>query len=206
MKGLTPEQAAEKAGMPLSYFRNTMSRLNKTERDLRLPVESGERFRRYSPQKLAAWIKDGKPVPETKLGNSIESPLADAQHLKAVAQRSEDGTSWIMTIEKPSILAESSNYSRALTMVRKRAAALLGSDVESVAIDVELAMPMEVKELYQRRSELQKLIKDAQRELQDVQHELVPALDSLGWTVMDIGIAVGYSRVWVEEILKAEKG
>ena len=205
VEGLTPKQAAEYAGMHLNYFRTVMSRLNKTSWDLRLPPVRNERFRRYDEKKLAQWLKKGRPVPEVKVGGSVQSAYEHALRVNAKAQRAEGGESWVLRAADPAIIVESSTYAKALTLLRSQVARTHNVEEEFISIDVELDMPAEVKSLYERRAELQKTIQQLQAELQTVQHELVPALRDMGWSVMDITVATGYSRVWVEQLLKAER-
>lgn len=204
MAGLTPKQAAEHAGMQLNYFRTVMSRLNKTSWDLRLPPEHKERFRRYDKEKLDKWLAEGRPVPEVKVGGSVQSACKDAVQVSAKAQRAESGESWVMSVADPAVVVESSTYAKALTLLRAQMARVHHVDEDAVSINVELDMPGEVKDLYERRAELQKTIQNLQTELQTVQHKLVPALSKMGWSAMDITVATGYSRVWVEQLLKTD--
>src|SRR6185437_15297497 len=106
----------DKAEIKLSYFRYLMAQLNGTSMDLRIPPVAGERARRYSPQKLAAWMAAGKPLPGSE--GTAPDIGGDGPHVAATAHRAENGSGWVMTLQDPSHTVEATSMKRAWEISR----------------------------------------------------------------------------------------
>ena len=199
MRGLTIEQAADKAEIKLSYFRYLMAQLNGTSMDLRVPPVAGERARRYSPQKLAAWMAAGKPLPGSE--STAPDAGADGPHVAATAHRAENGSGWVMTLKDPSHTVEATSLKRAWEISRVRAAESLGADPESVSIDFQVQYPKKAAALLE---EHQNLAVEARKVQEQADHKRLQGLQQLraaGWRQQEIAFALGLTPQRIQQLL-----
>ena len=199
MRGLTIEQAAEKAEIKLSYFRYLMAQLNGTTMDLRSPPVAGERARRYSPQKLAAWMAAGKPLPSSE--SAAPTSGTGGSHVVATAHRAENGSGWVMTLQDPSHTVEATSLKRAWEISRVRAAESLGADPESVSIDFQVQYPKKAAALL---GEFQDLAAEARKLQEQADQKRLQGLRQLraaGWRQQEMAFALGLTPQRIQQLL-----
>lgn len=199
MRGLTIQQAAEKAEIKLSYFRYLMAQLNGTTMDLRTPPITGERARRYSPQKLAAWMAAGNPLPSSE--STAPASSTGGSHVAATANRAENGSGWVMTLQDPSHTVEATSLKRAWEISRVRAAESLGVDPESVSIDFQVQYPKKAGALLEEHQKLAAEARKLQEQADQKRLEGLRQLRSTGWRQQEIAFALGLTPQRIQQLL-----
>lgn len=199
MRGLIIEQAAKKAETKLSYFRYLMAQLNGTSMDLRIAPVAGERARRYSPQKLAAWMAAGKPHPASQ--TSVPDVGTDGPHVVATAQRVENGSGWVMTLQDPSHTVEATSLKRAREISRARAAESLGVMPEAVNIDFQMKYPNKAAALLEEHQQLTAEARKLQERADQKRLEGLRQLRSTGWRPQEIAFALGLTPQRIQQLL-----
>jgi len=199
MRGLTIEQAADKAEIKLSYFRYLMAQLNGTSMDLRIPPVAGERARRYSPQKLAAWMAAGKPLPGSE--GTAPDIGGDGPHVAATAHRAENGSGWVMTLQDPSHTVEATSMKRAWEISRVRAAESLGTAPESVSIDFQVKYPKKAAALLEEHQHLAAEARELQERADQKRRQGLQQLRAAGWRQQEMAFALGLTPQRIQQIL-----
>lgn len=200
MRGLTLEQAANKAGIKPTYFRYLMSQLNGTNLDLRIPPEPGERARRYSPQKLAAWMKNGKPLPASERTSAPEE--SDAQtHVAGTAVRTTNGNGWTVSVEDPSILVEANTLQRAWSLSRMKAAEKLGIELEELVVDVTVEFPAAQAAHFETGRQLAAEAEATRLKAEQHRLEGIRGLVKAGWRNNEIAAAMGMTPQRIQQLL-----
>jgi hypothetical protein len=199
MRGLTIEQAADKAEIKLSYFRYLMAQLNGTSMDLRTLPVAGERARRYSPQKLAAWMAAGKPLPGSE--RATPDSAVDGPHVAATAHRAENGSGWVMTLQDPSHTVEATSLKRAWEISRVRAAELLDVDPEAVSVDFQVQYPKKAAALFEEHQSLAAEARELQEQADKKRLEGLRQLRVAGWRQQEMAFALGLTPQRIQQLL-----
>ncbi|MGP5700724.1 hypothetical protein ACTXPA_17625 [Glutamicibacter arilaitensis] len=200
MRGLTLEQAADKANIKPAYFRYLMSQLNGTNLDLRTPPEPGERARRYSAQKLAAWIKNDKPLPSSEAATEVGD--SDSQrHLAGKAVRTTNGNGWTVSVDDPSVLVEASTLQRAWALSRMKAAEALGVELEELVVDVTVQFPANQAAHFETSRQLAAEAEATRLKAEQHRLEGIHGLVKAGWRNNEIAAAMGMTPQRIQQLL-----
>lgn len=185
---LTAEEAAKRTGRTLASFRTVMSKLNHGGRDLRTPINPNERARKYDLDKLDAWIKDGKPIPEA---TNIPKPKPDARTINATATRT--GTTWTLTLEELEQETQTENLRDAQRIAHALAAQKTGLAPDEFTINLTTKLPTKTAQQWEEVKTKQAEAKAATVLAAKLSRQVVLELQALGCTYSDIGDLLGIS-------------
>lgn len=143
--GIALEDAAKAAGLAPDSFAVTMSRLNKSGRDLRSPARPGERARRYDAEKLAAWISEGKPVPARR-----QAPAPGAKTVQGTAAH-ENGV-WTARLESGDTV-KAKTITALRSAAQEKVAEKLALTTDQVDVQLTITAPQGVAEQWQEAAD-----------------------------------------------------
>ncbi|MBG6184719.1 hypothetical protein IWX65_002697 [Arthrobacter sp. CAN_A214] len=180
---LTIEEAAQRAGMTVPYFRTLMGKLNGTEDDLRTPVQPGVRARKYDINKVDAWKAAGTPIRK----EAIRVPQAKpgARQIEATATR--QGTRWIVDLPEIGQGTQTENLRNAERMAHTLAVTKLGVALDEVAINLTYTLPETASTKWQQSKDREREAKDIAAQAARLKAETVHDLRDQGYTFQDIG-------------------
>ncbi|GAB3244361.1 hypothetical protein [Arthrobacter pigmenti] len=181
---LTAEQAARRAGLSLSYFKNRMAVLNRAGRDLRAPrAEKGPR--KYDLDLLDQWIEEGKPAP------TAAEPAADAKKVRATATY-ENGQ-WLVTIEDEAGTLFSRSLDNAEREARLATATIYNLPSEEIDLALTITMPGDAAALWADAQKQRHIADEASKAASAMTRRTVATLKNDGFTFQDIGRMLGVS-------------
>ncbi|WP_051299636.1 hypothetical protein [Arthrobacter castelli] len=181
---LTAEQAARRAGLSLSYFKNRMAVLNRSGRDLRAPrTEKGPR--KYDLGLLDQWIEEGKPSP------AAAEPTAGAKKVRATATR-ENGQ-WKVTIDDEAGTLFCRSLDSAERDAHVSAATLYDLPAEEIDLKLTVALPEDAAGLWVEAQKQRQIADEASKAASAASRRTVAALKDDGFTFGDIGRMLGVS-------------
>lgn len=197
---LTLEEAAKKAGQTVNGFRTTMSRLNKAGHDLRAPARSGERARRYDPDKLAAWIAGGKAVPAR-----ITTPAPfEGGHIVQATATHTNGT-WTATLSTGGT-AVAKNLHSLQANATALAAQELNVPAETVGVQLNITPPADIGERWAETVREKQRGRDIISAAVEARHGIVADLKAGMFTNDDIAAMLGISGQRVQQLAKSGTG
>lgn len=189
---LTAEQAAQRAGLSPSYFKNQMAVLNRTGRDLRTPrTERGPR--KYDLDRLNQWITEGMPI------SAGDDPEPGAQAVEATAVH--EGGRWKVTVA-----GGSTSFARTLDVGRRDAQMIAAEQLsvgpEQIDIHLTVTMPDDAAALWEKAKQQQKTAKEAAQATAQLTRQAVAALKAGGYTYQDIGHTLGISHQRAQQLAR----
>lgn len=192
---LSAIEAAKRAGMSPTYFRQVMSRLNNTSRDLRAPAAPGERARRYDPARLDQWVAAGRPA-EVDEGEG-DSP--SGRTVRARASRTLTA-GWDVEVEDLEAMIVARTLDQARNLVRQRAALSLGVAPEEITIDLEIVLEEPAAQTVREFEEIRAEVKALEERSAALQSQSVRQLRGQGFTMAEIARVLGVSMQRVQQI------
>ncbi|MGP5165089.1 hypothetical protein [Arthrobacter rhombi] len=192
---LSAIEAAERAGMSPTYFRQVMSRLNNTSRDLRAPAAPGERARRYDPARLDQWVAAGRPAEADEADGDARS----GQTVRARASRTLTG-GWDVVAEGLDALVVARTLDQARNAVRQRSALALGIAPEEITIELEIILNELAAETVREYEEIRAEVKALEERSAALRSQSVRQLREQGFTMAEIARVLGVSMQRVQQI------
>lgn len=186
---LTIEEAAQRAGMTVPYFRTLMGKLNGTEEDLRTAAEPGVRARKYDINKVDAWKKAGNPVPKDAIRVAQAKP--GARTIEATATR--QGGRWLVDLPEIGQGTQTENLRNAERMAHTLAVTKLEVAPDEVAINLTYTLPEAASTKWQQAKDREREAKDIAAQATRLKAETVQELRDQGYTLTDIGEMMGMS-------------
>jgi hypothetical protein len=214
---LTAEEAAKLAGYSPSTFLRAMGRLNRTSNDLRTPRTSGEGARRYDGDKVAEWIKAGKPLPEARsaLGKSEQLPDEgdegiDIKTVIGSATPSERGWNpnergWIAKIREPEITAYGDNLASLRRAVAQVSGEKLGVEPRFIKVELSLNAPPEAQPHLANMRKIDDELEALAKQREDERLAAVMKMRDANLVLEDVGAILGLSQQRIHQLVNEIK-
>ncbi|MGO4298451.1 helix-turn-helix domain-containing protein [Glutamicibacter sp. MCAF14] len=198
---ITPEEAAELANIPVTSFRQRMTRLNDTPNDLRAPKKPGERARSYDAKKVTQWIADGMP---TKTGpkNAPRPTAKNATTYTATATRSGHQISAHFAEIDLTVSARTATELEALA--QQKIAERFKTTPAKVQINLKFELPTKAHEHLDQLTEAKEQFKEIHAKITQLQHDTAAALLAAGWSHAAIAEVLDVSSSRVYQILNTK--
>ena len=189
---LTLEEAAKITGFSEAYFKSVMSGLNNTAGDIRAPRTPGERARRYDGDKLAQWIKAGKP----QGGSYPHTPGTTV--IKGTASLGSNG--WTGTIHEPPVTTAASKMPELRRSLAALAAEKLNVEVRDVVVELEIEPPFTARPHLERMRQISAQIDALTKESENERLAAVTKMRDAGLVHEEIAPILGLSTARITQL------
>lgn len=193
---LSLEEAAQRVGMNVAYFRTTMTKLNASGRDLRTPTQPGERARKYDIDKLDAWKAEGLTVPKDSL--RVPRPKPGAREIAATVTRK--GAYWIVDLPEISQGTQTDNLRNAHRISHALAVEKLGVDPDEVTVNLTINLPADAARKWDEAKAREREGREAAASAASISRQVVQDLKAQGITLQDIGELLGLSMQRAQQL------
>lgn len=193
---LSIEEAAQRVGMKVAYFRTTMTKLNASGRDLRTPAQPGERARKYDVDKLDAWKAEGLPVPKDSL--RVPQAKPGAREINATATRK--GSHWLVDLPEIGQGTQTENLRNAQRVSHALAVEKLGVSPDEVSVNLSIVLPADAARKWEEAKSREREAREAAALASNLSREVVRDLKGQGFTFQDIGEVLGISMQRAQQL------
>lgn len=193
---LSIEDAAQRVGMKVAYFRTTMTKLNASGRDLRTPAQPGERARKYDIDKLDAWKAERMPVPK----DSLRIPQAKPGAHEITATATRKGSYWLVDLPEIGQGTQTENLRNAHRVSHALAVEKLGVSPDEVNVNLTIVLPADAARKWDEAKSREREAREAAALASSLSREVVRDLKGQGFTFQDIGEVLGISMQRAQQL------